>query len=353
MPSVSPQKLLTILCRNFDLTELKKLCFGLSIDYEDLKGATITEKSIELIQFAERRGRYDELVEAVWTERPNAFLKSSPSTAYPELRKKWRSNVSWYWVMICLIFIPLFWAIVSKLSNHMFDNPESSQTIQVSTQLPVAIDRNPPPTDAELDDVWVREQDQMTMVFVPGNTSHNKGNDALVDFWIDKTEVTIFQYNLCQNAGGCESQMLQIPPPGEEGHLPQAFTTWKNAYHYCEWVGGQLPTASQWQYAARGPERHKYPWGDEFDGMKVNSAENDDSYVKASPVGSFPDGRSWVGAEDMAGNVMERVYDNRSVLLGGSWHTNKDYIEIANRFPAHEEYEGADMGFRCIVLAGE
>ena len=81
--------------------------------------------------------------------------------------------------------------------------------------------------------------------------------------------------------------------------------TWFEAEAYAAWRGGRLPTEAEWEYAARGPKSTVYPWGDTFDREKANVLNS----VAPKPVGSYPTGASWVGANDMAGNAMEWVAD--------------------------------------------
>lgn len=59
--------------RHFDLGELRGLAFRMNIDDENLRGETLMEKSISLVQFCYRRGRLPELVGLVREERPHAF----------------------------------------------------------------------------------------------------------------------------------------------------------------------------------------------------------------------------------------------------------------------------------------
>jgi formylglycine-generating enzyme required for sulfatase activity len=150
---------------------------------------------------------------------------------------------------------------------------------------------------------------------------------ALDGYWIDRTEVTNGQYQRCVQAGHCL-------PPVETGSytrewyygnpvyddFPVVWVTQGQAADYCAWVGGWLPTEAEWEYAARGPEARLFPWGDEFDGTRLNycdassaagmrDAELNDGFTETAPVGSFPSGISWCGALDMAGNVREWVAD--------------------------------------------
>jgi len=66
-----------------------------------------------------------------------------------------------------------------------------------------------------------------------------------------------------------------------------------------------LPTEAQWEFAARGTESSIYPWGDEWDTAKANVLDSEG----LSAVGAYPEGISWIGAYDMAGNAMEWVQD--------------------------------------------
>ena len=58
------------LARHFNLAELNTLCFDLGIDYEELAGATKTEKVTALLDYCERHGRLPALLTHVQAERP-------------------------------------------------------------------------------------------------------------------------------------------------------------------------------------------------------------------------------------------------------------------------------------------
>jgi formylglycine-generating enzyme required for sulfatase activity len=129
-------------------------------------------------------------------------------------------------------------------------------------------------------------------------------------FWIDLTEVTNTQYGQCVDAGVCSppkdlSSRTRKSYYGnpEYGDYPVVNVTWQQARTYAEWAGGRLPTEAEWEYAARGPNGHRYPWGNT---EPSESLLNYNNHVgDTTPVGSYPEGKSWCGALDMSGNIWE------------------------------------------------
>jgi serine/threonine protein kinase len=173
-------------------------------------------------------------------------------------------------------------------------------------------------------------------------------------FWIDYTEVTNGQYG---SSGGFSGE-----------NLPREDVTYFEAKAFCESRGARLPTEAEWEYAARGPESLVYPWGNTW--IASNVVYRDGSNSQTSPVGSRPDGVSWVGALDMSGNVWEwtasihkpypynptdgRENDNDvsnyRVIKGGSWDFGNENTSRAARrdgdgyaLTAHDN----GIGFRC------
>ena len=203
-------------------------------------------------------------------------------------------------------------------------------------------------------------------------------------YWIDKYEVTNAAFQAFVDAGGYRTQsywseagwqwlskqrVAALPRScgSSAPNLPRACITWYEAEAYAQWRGGRLPTEAEWEYAARGPQSSIYPWGNDFDAARCNVVDS----KSAKPVGSYPNGVSWVGAHDMAGNVMEWVQDwldvnyyttdavvnprgpetgKIKVEKGGWWGSNLFVARSAYRhYEDPPDYNDAHIGFRIVT----
>lgn len=98
--------------------------------------------------------------------------------------------------------------------------------------------------------------------------------------------------------------------------LPINCLSWYEAFAFCIWDGGRLPTDAEWNYAASGgaDQRH-YPWGDtepSASGDFANYGCSTDQCVgvrDVAPVGTFPKDKARWGNLDLGGNTFEWALD--------------------------------------------
>jgi len=144
------------------------------------------------------------------------------------------------------------------------------------------------------------------------------------------------------------------PVVGVTWYEASAFTKWltktqKDGFTYTY----RLPEEGEWEAAASGLQKRKYPWGEGWDKTRCNNRELE--IGKTSTVGIFKKGDTPEGISDMSGNVWEwtaSLYDKEyyyrdRVVRGGSWNFGGVVFRCANcyRFNPIERYD--NVGFRC------
>ncbi len=101
--------------------------------------------------------------------------------------------------------------------------------------------------------------------------------------------------------------------PGNSEQRPMSCLTWFEAFAFCVWDGGRLPTEAEWEYAAVGGDENRlYPWGfGAVDGSRaVYDVTGGIGGIAHQNVGSKPAGTGRWGHHDLAGSVWEFTSDS-------------------------------------------
>jgi sulfatase modifying factor 1 len=127
----------------------------------------------------------------------------------------------------------------------------------------------------------------------------------------------------CQGGGplsGYFPSSTWTPTPGTQENLPIVCVSWQEAYAFCIWDGGFLPTETEWEYAAAGGcEQRTFPWGSTEPGTENAFAIYNCNYPvqgmacagvqNIAPVGTASRGAGLWGQLDLGGNVDQWTMD--------------------------------------------
>ena len=148
--------------------------------------------------------------------------------------------------------------------------------------------------------------------------------------------------------------------PAGQGRHPVVLVSYEDALAYAAWRGNQdgltyrLPTALEWEKAARGSDGRYFPWGSDWQNGATNWAKN--GPYGTSEIAAYPESRGPYGTEDMAGNVFEYtgdlVKEGREVLLKGcGWDDYPGFCRAAYQHDRPVEARHILFGFRLVAAA--
>ena len=172
---------------------------------------------------------------------------------------------------------------------------------------------------------------------------------------------------------------------GANESLAISGVSWYEAFAFCIWDGGRLPTESEWEYAAAGgAENRIFPWGSSKPDCTYANflTSNPSAYCAPSgkpevtPVGSYPLGNGRWGHMDLGGNINEWNFDYWNyysgsttinyaekqpfivtgetatrVMRGGQFNAEEMFMQAAYRNNRNAYARYASNGMRCARTA--
>jgi formylglycine-generating enzyme required for sulfatase activity len=297
------------------------------------------------------------------TDDGSAISSETDAPAVPSYSFTWQQSAEltppkrrapWKFAVLALGFAVGILLIVIVLSSK----PKETRPA------PEVVNRSPMPPDGM---VYVASG-EFFMGTDQGDEYERPAHKVLVKpFFMDITEVTCEKYLAFVKATGHRAppQWTNNSYPNGAGDLPVTGVDWYDASAYAQWSRKRLPTEQEWEYAARGNDGRKYPWGNEWIRGAANAGDSGPQHLVS--VGAHPDGKTSAGLMDMIGNAWEWTSSDpvaypkgkltkppkgdQKVIRGGSWQELSS--EATTTYRGYLRKSGADdysaTGFRCAA----
>ncbi len=336
-------KLYEFILDHYSLSELKDLCFYLSVVYDDLDGAARKDKARELVEYMARR-RLDDLRAVLSQQRPEQYGEafaapvvetfrrnvSPANTTRPTRRVHEKTGIEH-------IYIPA--------GPFLYGSADGDE---------MALSDEKPQRSVDLPAYWIGRAPVTTAQFArfvkaTGYRTHAE-RDGYSWGWPGNN------WHRIKGANWRYPRGLGSSIEGKVDH-PVLQINWNDARMFCDWAGLALPTEEQWEKAARGTDGRIWPWGDELPTIEHCNINN--NVGDTTPIGQYsPKGDSPYGCVDMAGNVWEWVgswylEDSRLAWRGGAWNDNEQHASTVYRYINQAHYRHSAVGFRVVELLSD
>ncbi|HEX7672059.1 MAG TPA: SUMF1/EgtB/PvdO family nonheme iron enzyme, partial [Polyangiaceae bacterium] len=179
-----------------------------------------------------------------------------------------------------------------------------------------------------------------------------------------------------QTAVACnEASQTWTPSPGSNENLPMNCINWYEAFAFCIWDGGRLPTEAEWNYAAAGgSEQRAYPWGAATPDCTYANYRAASGGCPLSGTGvtlnvgsQSPKGNGKWGHADLGGNVIQWTLDssvttyttpcqdcaatfagtNRAARGASFYDTDTSSVLTSRRLEGDPTFHDFNLGSRC------
>jgi serine/threonine-protein kinase len=205
----------------------------------------------------------------------------------------------------------------------------------------------------------------------PFLAGEEKRTETLPAFYIDRLEVSnAFYARFCQQT----NRALPSGFPADRPDDPVVNVTVLDAQQFATWAGKRLPTALEWEKAARGTDGRSYPWGEDADPSRANVADSQPPRKGVLPVSSLSAGASPCGALNMTGNVAEFIGELKTPsgqavqsfaqrlkpppsatepwysFRGGSFDLRLAFGVVYESTSVPARFAAHDIGFRCAKV---
>ena len=167
-------------------------------------------------------------------------------------------------------------------------------------------------------------------------------------FLIDRFEVTREQFSAF-------NQGYDFHP--QKARFPVSMVTFHEAENYCKWNGRRLPSETEWEKAARGPDGRKWPWkkyyehpNNGFSGFLPEAVDHREEWI--SPYGVYGMGHNvWEWTSDWyISKKASKIDRNRYKVIRGGLTQTHTVVKFTPTFSRNKMEPTAYfnfIGFRC------